>query len=123
MKEEDSKKDLIRFFGRDPTDTGSPEVQIALLTKRIKALRSLHFKFHRKDKHSFLGLRMLISKKEKLLKYLGWLNANRYSKMIEHLGPSIQTKKKGSTGRKGMRTTTSEHKKDAEDNDGSSVQD
>ncbi|AGO28257.1 30S ribosomal subunit protein S15 [Candidatus Tremblaya phenacola PAVE] len=88
MKTEEHKKDLVRFFGKDPTDTGSPEVQIALLTKRIKALRSLHFKFHRKDKHSFLGLKMLISKKERLLRYLGRLNVNRYDKMMEHLGPS-----------------------------------
>ncbi len=79
------KSELIRQHGRTDGDTGSPEVQIAILTERITNLTE-HFKFHRKDKHSRRGLLMLVSRRRALLDYLRGRDESRYRSIIGSLG-------------------------------------
>jgi small subunit ribosomal protein S15 len=81
----DQKKTLIEQYRVHEGDTGSPEVQIALLTERINSLTE-HFKRHAKDHHSRRGLLMLIGKRRGLLEYLKNKNADRYRVVIEKLG-------------------------------------
>jgi small subunit ribosomal protein S15 len=79
------KKDLIEQFRRHEGDTGSPEVQIALLSERIQSL-SQHFRVHQKDHHSRRGLLMLIGKRRGLLDYLRRKDPEQYSRVTEKLG-------------------------------------
>ena len=79
------KKSLIEQFKTHEGDTGSPEVQIALLSERINGLTD-HFKTHQKDHHSRRGLLMLIGKRRGLLEYLRKKNAERYGALTEKLG-------------------------------------
>lgn len=79
------KAKIVKDFQTSETDTGSPEVQVALLTARIKGLTE-HFKIHHKDKHSRRGLLHMVSQRRKLLDYLKNKDANRYSTLIEKLG-------------------------------------
>lgn len=79
------KNELITKYRTHETDTGSPEVQIALLTERINGLTE-HFKQHAKDHHSRRGLLMLIGKRRALLEYLRRKDAERYRAIIERLG-------------------------------------
>jgi small subunit ribosomal protein S15 len=79
------KKGLIEQFRVHEGDTGSPEVQVALLTERINGLTE-HFKAHTKDHHSRRGLLMLIGKRRGLLEYLKGKDAERYRALIERLG-------------------------------------
>lgn len=81
----DRKKSLIEQFRTHEGDTGSPEVQIALLSERINSLTE-HFKSHVKDHHSRRGLLMLIGKRRGLLEYLRTKNAGRYRAVIDKLG-------------------------------------
>jgi small subunit ribosomal protein S15 len=81
----DKKKSVIEQFRVHPGDTGSPEVQIALLTERINSLTD-HFKQHSKDHHSRRGLLMLIGKRRGLLEYLKSKNPERYRVIIDKLG-------------------------------------
>ena len=81
----DGKKSLIEQFRTHEGDTGSPEVQIALLTERINSLTE-HFKSHAKDHHSRRGLLMLIGKRRGLLEYLRNKESERYRVIIEKLG-------------------------------------
>ncbi|MEK7700905.1 MAG: 30S ribosomal protein S15 [candidate division NC10 bacterium] len=81
----DKKKSLIEQFRVHEGDTGSPEVQIALLTERINGLTD-HFKQHNKDHHSRRGLLMLIGKRRSLLEYLKNKDAQRYRTIIDKLG-------------------------------------
>jgi len=81
----DRKKTLIEHYRVHDGDTGSPEVQIALLTERINGLTE-HFKRHAKDHHSRRGLLMLIGKRRGLLEYLKNKDADRYRAVIEKLG-------------------------------------
>lgn len=81
----DRKKNLIEQFRTHDGDTGSPEVQIALLTERITGLTE-HFKTHSKDHHSRRGLLMLIGKRRGLLEYLRKKDSERYKTIIEKLG-------------------------------------
>jgi small subunit ribosomal protein S15 len=81
----DKKKSLIEQFRVHEGDTGSPEVQIALLTERINSLTE-HFKQHTKDHHSRRGLLMLIGKRRSLLEYLRRKDAERYRAITEKLG-------------------------------------
>lgn len=78
------KQKLISKFQRDHKDTGSTEVQIAILTKRIKSLTE-HFKSHKKDNHSRKGLLGLVSRRRKLLKYLKREDYQQYLKLIQEL--------------------------------------
>jgi len=79
------KAQVVKQFQRSGTDTGSPEVQIALLTERINGL-SGHFKSHVKDHHSRRGLLKLVSQRRKLLDYLKRADADTYRSLIERLG-------------------------------------
>jgi small subunit ribosomal protein S15 len=81
----DQKKTLIEKYRTHDGDTGSPEVQIALLTERINGLTE-HFKKHAKDHHSRRGLLMLIGKRRGLLEYIKNKDADRYRVVIEKLG-------------------------------------
>ncbi len=79
------KKEIIEKHKTHERDTGSPEVQVALLTEKIKNLTE-HFKVHTKDFHSRRGLIKLVSKRRKLLDYLKLKDFNRYQKVITDLG-------------------------------------
>lgn len=84
MLDTEVKKEIIEKFGRHPGDTGSPEVQIALLTKRIEALNE-HFKKFKKDTNSRRGFLKLIGRRRKLLQYLQMENPTRYLEIIQKL--------------------------------------
>jgi small subunit ribosomal protein S15 len=79
------KAQIVQQYQRAAGDTGSPEVQIALLTARINGLTD-HFKAHVKDHHSRRGLLKLVSQRRKLLDYLKLRNAGKYQQLIEQLG-------------------------------------
>ena len=78
-------KEIVKGFGKNDKDTGSTEVQVALLTKKINEL-SEHFKIHKKDHHSRRGLLGMINNRRKLLKYLKGKNEEGYQKLIKKLG-------------------------------------
>jgi small subunit ribosomal protein S15 len=80
-----TKQEIVDEFATHPGDTGSPEVQIALLTQRINDLTK-HFEQHKKDSHSRLGLLKLVGKRRRLLNYLKQHRADRYRSVIEKLG-------------------------------------
>jgi len=79
------KAAVVQKFARKPGDTGSPEVQIALLSERISYLTE-HFKSHAKDHHSRRGLLMLVGQRRRLLDYLKTKNVDRYRAVIQSLG-------------------------------------
>lgn len=79
------KKEIIDDFRVHPTDTGSPEVQIALLSDRISYLTE-HFKLHKKDHHSRRGLLKLVGQRRQLLNYLKHTSVDRYNNVIQRLG-------------------------------------
>ena len=79
------KKEVINEFGKNDTDTGSTEVQIAIVTKRINEL-SDHFKINKKDHHSRRGLLGMVNNRRKLLKYLKGKNESEYLSLIKKLG-------------------------------------
>jgi len=81
----ETKRSILQEYGRHATDTGSSEVQIALLTKRIEEL-TVHFKTHVKDTHSRRGLIKLVSQRRRLLNYLKRKDAERYQQLISKLG-------------------------------------
>lgn len=81
----EKKQEIVDSFGRGELDTGSPEVQIALLTARITELTE-HFKTHKKDHASRRGLLMMVSKRSSLLKYLRQRDRKRYLDVIGRLG-------------------------------------
>ena len=81
----EQKKSVINAYARHEGDTGSPEVQIALLTNRIDGLTG-HFKTHKKDFHSRAGLLKLVGHRRKLLNYLRNTDIQRYRVLIEKLG-------------------------------------
>ena len=80
-----NKAQLIEKYRNHNADTGSPEVQVALLTERIKQLTE-HFKIHTKDHHSRRGLLMLVSQRRRLLDYLRSRDLGRYRTLINELG-------------------------------------
>lgn len=80
----DKKKEVMNKHSRSDGDTGSPEVQIALLTENISALQS-HFDVHKKDHHSRQGLIRMVNKRRKLLDYLKKKDLNKYSSLIKEL--------------------------------------
>ncbi|HPR63482.1 MAG TPA: 30S ribosomal protein S15 [Thermoanaerobaculia bacterium] len=79
------KEEVITNFRRHEKDTGSPEVQVALLTRRINDLTE-HLKTHKKDHHSRRGLLMMVGRRRKLLNYLKDKDFNRYASLIQELG-------------------------------------
>lgn len=80
----ESVTNLVKDYQLSETDTGSPEVQVALLTSRIKYLTE-HFKSHKKDFHSRRGLQALVNKRRKLLRYLKSKSMERYRNLIKRL--------------------------------------
>ncbi len=80
-----NKQEIIEKYGRTPNDTGSPEVQIALLTARISLLTD-HLKMHKKDHHSRRGLLKMVGQRRGLLAYLKKTDIERYRALIEKLG-------------------------------------
>jgi small subunit ribosomal protein S15 len=80
-----SKAEIIKQYGRKEGDSGSPEVQVALLTHRIKHLTG-HFASHKEDNHSMRGMMRLVTKRKKLLTYLKDRDLERYRKIIADLG-------------------------------------
>ena len=81
----EAKIETIDQYKTHPTDTGSPEVQVALLTQRINGLQD-HFKTHVKDNHSRRGLLKMVSQRRRLLDYLRRKNSDRYREVINRLG-------------------------------------
>ena len=79
------KSNIIGSYRTHDTDTGSPEVQVAILSERISYLTE-HFKVHAKDRHSRRGLLMLVSKRRRLLDYLKSKSSERYADLIKRLG-------------------------------------
>lgn len=82
---QERKDALVKEHGRVSGDTGSPEVQVAILTERIQNLTE-HFKTHAKDNHSRRGLLMLVNKRRSLLDYLKKKDSARYAELIAKLG-------------------------------------
>ena len=80
-----TKEELIKEYGKSDNDTGSTEVQVALLTKRIEELTE-HLKEHNKDHHTRRGLLMLVGKRKRLLQYLENQDVERYRFLIDKLG-------------------------------------
>jgi len=80
----EKKREIVKQFSSKPNDTGSPEVQIALLTARINSLTD-HFKLHSKDNHSRRGLLKMVSQRRSLLDHIKKNDAPRYQKIIERL--------------------------------------
>ena len=85
MLAKDQKSAIIAEHGKTPADTGSPEVQIALLTTRINELNE-HLKVHAKDHHSRRGLLKMVGQRRRLLAYLKEKDIERYRSLIERLG-------------------------------------
>jgi small subunit ribosomal protein S15 len=79
------KAEIVAKHGATPTDTGSPEVQIALLTDRIQHLTE-HLKVHPKDHHSRRGLLMMVGRRRRMLDYLRGIDVERYRTLIAELG-------------------------------------
>ena len=84
MISKEVKAEIIEKYKRDEKDTGSPEVQIALLTTRINELTE-HLKIHKKDNHSRRGLLKMVGKRRNLLNYLAKKDINRYREIVEKL--------------------------------------
>ena len=81
----DTKKQIVNEYGSAEGDTGSPEVQIAMLSQRIRDLTE-HLKAHKHDHHSRRGLLLLVGRRRRLLNYLAKTDINRYRSIIERLG-------------------------------------
>lgn len=81
----EDKSKVIKSYQKHTSDTGSPEVQIALLTTRINQLTE-HLKVHKKDHHSRRGLLIMVGKRERLKNYLKKKDMNRYRTLVEQLG-------------------------------------
>jgi small subunit ribosomal protein S15 len=81
----EKKQEIIKDNARAKNDTGSPEVQVAILTERIRNLTE-HFKEHHKDNHSRRGLLMMVNKRRSLLAYLKAKDVERYNALIQKLG-------------------------------------
>ena len=81
----EKKQEIIKDNAREKGDTGSPEVQVAILTERIRNLTE-HFKGHHKDNHSRRGLLMMVNKRRSLLDYLKKKDVERYNALIQKLG-------------------------------------
>jgi small subunit ribosomal protein S15 len=81
----EAKQEVILKYGRGDNDTGSPEVQVALLTARINELTE-HLREHKKDHHSRRGLLMLVGQRRRLLNYLNRRDVDRYRGLVQELG-------------------------------------
>ena len=84
MISKEKKSEIIAEYGRKPGDTGSPEVQIAILTSRIENLKG-HLEAHKKDNHSRRGIMLMVAKRRKLLNYLKKKDTERYEAILARL--------------------------------------
>lgn len=82
---QERKNELVKEYAKSEGDTGSPEVQVAILTERINNLTD-HFKSHKKDNHSRRGLLKMVSQRRRLLDYVKGKNVERYQDLIKRLG-------------------------------------
>lgn len=80
-----TKEEIVKKYQQAPKDTGSSQVQLALLTAKIKELTE-HFKIHKKDFHSMRGLIRMVSRRKKILSYLNKKDSNQYKQIIKDLG-------------------------------------
>ncbi|MBM4157835.1 MAG: 30S ribosomal protein S15 [Ignavibacteria bacterium] len=85
MLSKEEKKEIVKKFGTGEKDSGRPEVQIAILTKRINELSSGHFSTHKKDNHSKTGLLKMVGKRRRLLRYLENKDIGRYRQIVKEL--------------------------------------
>jgi len=85
MLSKDEKQAIIKKYARDGQDTGSVEVQVAVLTEKINRLTE-HMKQHPKDNHSNRGLQMMVGKRKKFMSYLMKTDVNRYRELVKNLG-------------------------------------
>ncbi|MCQ2506972.1 MAG: 30S ribosomal protein S15 [Lachnospiraceae bacterium] len=85
MISKEKKQEIVATYGRTPEDTGSPEVQVALLTERINVLTE-HLKTNKKDNHSGRGLLKMVGQRRGLLDYLKKIDIERYRAIVEKLG-------------------------------------
>ena len=85
MMTKERKEEIIKTYRRDEKDTGSPEVQVALLTERIKELTE-HLKVHPKDNHSRRGMLKMVGKRRNLLNYLAKKDVVRHRELVQKLG-------------------------------------
>jgi len=81
----EQRKEILNTYGLHDTDTGSPEAQVALLTRRITDLTE-HLKVHKHDHHSRRGLLLLVGRRRRLLKYVSQIDVERYRSLVERLG-------------------------------------
>jgi len=81
----DQLKEIVKKYGKDENDTGTPEVQVAIMTQRIKDLTE-HVKIHKKDHHNRRGLSILVGQRRRLLRYIQKDDYNRYLNIIKELG-------------------------------------
>ena len=81
----ENKQEIVSKYGKGPKDSGTPEVQIAILTNRINDLQATHFDKNKKDNHSRLGLLKMVGKRRRLLRYLENKDIERYRKIIKEL--------------------------------------
>lgn len=79
------KEEIVKKYQQSSKDTGSSQVQLALLTKKIKELTE-HFKIHKKDFHSMRGLIRMVNRRKKILSYLSKIDSNQYKQIIKDLG-------------------------------------
>lgn len=85
MISKEAKKEIVSKYGKGEKDSGRPEVQIAILTKRINELSADHFSSHKKDNHSRTGLLKMVGKRRKLLRYLENKDIERYRSIVKEL--------------------------------------
>ena len=81
----EEKQEIVNKYGKAVKDSGRPEVQVAILTKRINELSANHFTTHKKDNHSKTGLLKMVGKRRKLLKYLENKDISRYRQIVKDL--------------------------------------
>lgn len=81
----EERHEIVKKYGKNEKDSGKPEVQVAILTKRINELSAEHFNKHKKDNHSRTGLLKMVGKRRKLLKYLENTDIVRYRKIVKEL--------------------------------------
>jgi len=81
----EEKLEIVTKYGSSATDSGKPEVQVAILTKRINELSAAHFNSHKKDNHSRRGLLKMVGKRRKMLRYLENVDVERYRGIIKEL--------------------------------------
>ena len=106
----EAKQDIIASNRINETDTGSPEVQVGLLTARINQLQG-HFRLHRKDHHSRRGMLMMIGRRQRLLDYLSRTDIGRYRTLVERLG--LRDKTRSASARSGALGAPSEKRREA----------